>query len=74
MRAEIDTDAPAPAVRRPRGRPPGTGLDDSVMLASIKSCMRQTKLRATPAIRRLGELNPSTIRRLRDKIRDGKKR
>lgn len=56
---------PAP---RPRGRPKGTGIDDSAMLAKIRKLVEQG-LKVTTAIRKCGVGNPSTIRRLRNKCK-----
>lgn len=63
---------PSPDVRRPRGRPKGTGIDDRASLTQIVALMRSdAALRATTAIRLAGVTDPSVIRRLRDKLKDG---
>ena len=57
-------------VPRRRGRPKGTGLDDSEMLAAITRLITaDPHLKPTTAIRRLGVTNPSIVRRLRDKLK-----
>lgn len=64
--------SPSPEVRRPRGRPKGTGIDDRDSLARIAELMRSdASLRATTAIRKAGVSDPSVIRRLRDKLKAG---
>ncbi len=53
-----------------RGRPKGTGIDDSELLAAMaKQMMADPGLRPTTAIKALGISNQSTIRRLRDKYK-----
>lgn len=52
-----------------RGRPKGSGLDDSAHLDAIMGLMkRDPALKPTTAIKRLGISDPSAIRRLRDKL------
>jgi hypothetical protein len=54
--------------KRMRGRPKGSGIDDSGTLREIGRLIEATpNLRPTTAIRKLGISDPSTIRRLRDK-------
>lgn len=56
-------------MRPGRGRPKGTGLDDSAQLKAIAALMVATPgLKPTTAIRELGVTDPSVIRRLRDKF------
>lgn len=53
-----------------RGRPRGTGIDDSAQLLQIAALMAEDPdLKPTTAIRRLGISEPSVIRRLRDKYK-----
>lgn len=59
--------------KRTRGRPKGSGIDDSKVLLDIGRLIETTpNLRPTTAIRRLGIQDPSTIRRLRDKYNASK--
>ncbi len=52
-----------------RGRPKGSGLDDSVQLAAIEKLLAaDPTLKPTTAIRKIGVTNPSAVRRLRDKL------
>ena len=54
-----------------RGRPPGTGKNDKDRLSKIAALMAaDPALRPTTAIKRIGETDPSTIRRLRDKYNE----
>lgn len=54
-----------------RGRPKGTGIDDSPMLEEIASLIAaNSDLKPTTAIKALGVTDPSTIRRLRDKYKE----
>lgn len=63
------TPAPAEPVRRKRGRPVGTGIDDRAIIARITALMAaDPTLKPTTAIRRAGITNPSVVRRLRDKV------
>lgn len=58
-----------PRVKAQRGRPKGSGLDDSARLEAIAALIAANPdLKPTTAIRSLGITNPSTIRRLRDKF------
>lgn len=53
-----------------RGRPIGTGIDDSDRIARLAELLRtQPNLKPTTAIRAMGFSDPSTIRRLRDKYK-----
>ena len=53
-----------------RGRPKGTGIDDSDRIARLAELMRlRPDLRPTTAIRLMGFSDPSAIRRLRDKYK-----
>lgn len=55
--------------RQGRGRPKGTGLDDSAHLKAIADLIAANpELRPTTAIKDLGITDPSVIRRLRDKF------
>lgn len=59
-----------PAKHSRRGRPKGSGLDDSGHLAAIAALIsKDPDLKPTTAIKSLGISDPSTIRRLRDKYR-----
>lgn len=61
----------ATADKRGRGRPKGSGLDDAKALATITAMLAADRaMRPTTAIKRAGVTNPSTIRRLRDKLRE----
>ena len=52
------------------GRPRGTSLDDRQQLQSIAALLAaDPKLKPTTALRALGVVDPSTVRRLRDKFR-----
>lgn len=51
-----------------RGRPKGTGIDDSDRIARLAEMIRvHPELKPTTAIRVMGITDPSIIRRLRDK-------
>ncbi len=51
-----------------RGRPKGTGIDDSDRIARLAELIRvKPELKPTTAIRVMGITDPSIIRRLRDK-------
>ena len=53
-----------------RGRPKGSGIDDSSVLQAIANAIAaDDNLKPTTAIRGLGITDPSTIRRLRDKFK-----
>lgn len=53
-----------------RGRPKGTGIDDSDRIARLAELLRvRPELKATTAIRLMGFSDPSAIRRLRDKYK-----
>lgn len=52
-----------------RGRPKGTGIDDSATLAEVARLLAgEPGLKPTTAIKALGITDPSVIRRLRDKF------
>lgn len=52
-----------------RGRPKGSGLDDSTRLVAIEKLMAEDPgLRPTTAIKQIGVTDPSVVRRLRDKL------
>jgi len=54
--------------RSRRGRPKGTGIDDTDRIARLAELLRvHPELRPTTAIRVMGITDPSVIRRLRDK-------
>jgi hypothetical protein len=54
----------------PRGRPKGTGINDSDRIARLAELLRlRPDLRPTTAIRLMGFSDPSAIRRLRDKYK-----
>jgi hypothetical protein len=54
-----------------RGRPPGTGKNDTDRLRKIAALMAADPgLKPTTAIKQIGETDPSTIRRLRDKFHE----
>ncbi|MGE0054626.1 MAG: hypothetical protein AB7S74_10485 [Hyphomicrobium sp.] len=51
-----------------RGRPKGTGIDDSDRIARLSELLRvRPDMKPTTAIRVMGITDPSVIRRLRDK-------
>jgi hypothetical protein len=53
-----------------RGRPKGTGIDDSDRIARLDELLRvHPELKPTTAIRLMGYSDPSAIRRLRDKYK-----
>jgi hypothetical protein len=53
-----------------RGRPKGSGLDDRAQLRAISRLLAADPLlKPTTAIKSIGVTDPSTIRRLRDKLR-----
>jgi hypothetical protein len=53
-----------------RGRPIGTGIDDSDRIERLAELLKiQPDLKPTTAIRVMGFSDPSTIRRLRDKYK-----
>ena len=55
---------------RKRGRPIGTGIDDSDRIARLSELLRiHPDLKPTTAIRIMGFSDPSAIRRLRDKYK-----
>lgn len=57
------------AVKAPRGRPKGTGINDQQRLADIARLMASDPhMKPTTAIKALGITDPSAIRRLRDKL------
>lgn len=54
-----------------RGRPKGTGIDDSDRIAQLTELLKvRPELKPTTAIRTMGISNPSVIRRLRDKYHE----
>lgn len=55
--------------KRPRGRPIGTGIDDSAHIEKLKTLSSKTGLKLTPLIRSIGFTDPSHIRRIRDKFK-----
>ena len=62
---------PQPSTSGKRGRPPGTGKNDTDRLFKIAALMAaDPALKPTTAIKRIGETDPSTIRRLRDKFHE----
>jgi hypothetical protein len=62
---------PQPSTSGKRGRPPGTGKNDTDRLLKIAALMSaDPALKPTTAIKRIGETDPSTIRRLRDKFHE----
>lgn len=53
-----------------RGRPKGTGIDDSCRIARLAELLRvHPELRPTTALRVMGFTDPSAVRRLRDKYK-----
>ena len=55
-----------------RGRPKGTGIDDSGRIARLVEILRtNSDLKPTTAIRAMGITDPSVIRRIRDKYKFG---
>jgi hypothetical protein len=57
---------------RAKGRPKGSGIDDSAELAQVRALLAaEPKLRPTTAIKRLGVTDPSIVRRLRNKLGEG---
>lgn len=53
-----------------RGRPKGSGIDDTLMLEDVASLIAaHPGMKPTTAIKALGVQDPSTIRRLRDKFK-----
>lgn len=53
-----------------RGRPKGTGIDDSDRIARLDELLRvHPEMKPTTAIRMMGYSDPSAIRRLRDKYK-----
>jgi hypothetical protein len=62
---------PHPSANGKRGRPPGTGKNDTDRLTRIALLLAaDPDLKPTTAIKRIGETDPSTIRRLRDKYNE----
>lgn len=60
-----------PAEQTRRGRPKGSGLDDTEKLRKVARMLEaDPDLKPTTAIKAIGISDPSTIRRLRDKLRD----
>lgn len=57
-------------IPRRRGRPKGTGIDDSTVLRQIYGLMAADRsLKPTTAIKQCGIDNPSIVRRLREKLK-----
>jgi hypothetical protein len=55
---------------RRRGRPKGTGIDDSATLRTVLTMLAANDdLKPTTAIRRSGITDPSVVRRLREKLK-----
>lgn len=55
-----------------RGRPKGSGIDDRALLRRIDDMLEaDPALKPTTAIKAIGVTDPSTIRRLRDKLKTG---
>ena len=53
-----------------RGRPKGTGIDDGDRIARLAELLRiQPDLKPTTAIRAMGIIDPSIVRRIRDKYK-----
>ena len=53
-----------------QGRPKGTGIDDSDRIARLAELLRiHPELRPTTAIRAMGFIDPSIVRRIRDKYK-----
>ena len=53
-----------------RGRPKGTGIDDNDRIARLAELLRiHPELRPTTAIRAMGIIDPSIVRRIRDKYK-----
>jgi hypothetical protein len=53
-----------------RGRPKGSGIDDSDRIARLDELLRvHPEMKPTTAIRLMGYSDPSAIRRLRDKYK-----
>ena len=62
---------PHPSTTGKRGRPPGTGKNDTDRLYRIAALLAaDPALKPTTAIKQIGETDPSTIRRLRDKYNE----
>jgi hypothetical protein len=62
---------PQPTTSGKRGRPPGTGKNDTDRLLKIAALMAaDPALKPTTAIKQIGETDPSAIRRLRDKYNE----
>ncbi len=56
-------------IKLSRGRPKGTGRDDSAILQSLQHLVKgNPALKPTTAIKSMGVTDPSAIRRLRDKF------
>lgn len=57
------------AIKHGRGRPKGSGLDDSAQLQAIRKLLAaDPALKPTTAIKKVGITDPSAVRRLRDKL------
>lgn len=56
--------------KRRRGRPKGSGIDDSDRIARLSELIRNNPdLKPTTAIRAMGITDPSIVRRIRDKYK-----
>lgn len=59
-----------PTAKKSRGRPKGTGIDDTARLVEIAARIKsEPGLKPTTAIKAMGVTDPSSIRRLRDKYK-----
>ena len=55
-----------------RGRPVGSGIDDRERLSQIAQMLASNpEMKPTTAIRAIGIVDPSAVRRLRDKLKSG---
>jgi hypothetical protein len=68
LNRQLDDGMPSEDARR--GRPKGSGLDDSSQLRRVADLLEaDPNLRPTTAIKAIGVSDPSTIRRLREKLK-----
>jgi hypothetical protein len=68
MNRQLDDGMPSEDARR--GRPKGSGLDDSSQLRRLADMLEaDPNLKPTTAIKAIGVSDPSTIRRLREKLK-----